>query len=135
MKRHIGAISLLVRDYDEAISFYLDKLGFHLIEDTNMGDGKRWILVAPRHSAETCILLAKASSPEQLSRVGNQTGGRVFLFFHVDNFQHEYEAMRSKGVHFLEEPRHESYGTVVIFEDPYGNKWDLIEMNPSIPPG
>jgi len=127
MKKHIGAISLLVRDYDEALSFYVDKLGFHLLEDSNMGNSKRWIRVAPHNSAQTCLLLAKAVSPEQLSRVGDQTGGRVFLFLHTDNFQRDYEAMKSKGVHFLEEPRDESYGTVVVFEDLYGNKWDLLE--------
>lgn len=130
MKRHIGAISLLVRDYDEAASFYVGKLGFKLIEDTDMGEGKRWIRVAPHDSADTCILLAKASSTEQLSRVGNQTGGRVFLFLHTDDFQRDYEAMRSKGIRFLEEPRHESYGTVAVFEDLYGNKWDLLETKP-----
>ncbi len=136
MKKYIGAISLLVRDYDEAISFYVDKLGFRLLEDTDMGAGKRWILIAPQDSAKTlrsnsgqaCLLLAKAVSPEQLSRVGDQTGGRVFLFLHTDSFQRDYEAMKSKGIRFLEEPRHETYGTVVVFEDLYGNKWDLLEM-------
>jgi len=128
MKINIGAISLLVRDYDEAVSFYVDKLGFCLLEDTDMGAGKRWILIAPQDSAETRLLLAKAVSPEQHSHVGNQTGGRVFLFLHTDDFQRDYEAMKSKGVRFLEEPRHESYGTVVVFEDLYGNKWDLLEM-------
>ena len=127
MKRHIGTISLLVRDYDEALSFYVDKLGFHLLEDTDMANGKRWVRVTPHDPADTCILLAKASSPEQLARVGDQTGGRVFLFLHTDNFQRDYEAMKSKGVRFLEAPRYESYGTVVVFEDLYGNKWDLLE--------
>lgn len=127
MKKSIGAISLLVQDYDEAISFYVNKLGFRLLEDTDMGAGKRWVLVAPRDSAECCLLLAKAASPEQLSRVGNQTGGRVFLFLHTDNFQRDHEAMKANGVRFLEEPRYESYGTVVVFEDLYGNKWDLLE--------
>jgi len=128
MKRYIGAISLLVHDYDEAISFYVDKLGFYLLEDTDMCNGKRWVRVATHDLAETCVLLAKATSPEQLSRVGNQTGGRVFLFLHTNNFQRDYEAMMSKGVRFLEEPRYESYGTVAVFEDLYGNKWDLLEM-------
>jgi len=136
MKQTIGAISLLVRDYDEAISFYVDKLGFTLIEDTDMGAGKRWILVAPpdspgalrSDSGQACLLLAKAVSPEQQSRIGNQTGGRVFLFLHTDNFQRDYESMKSDGVRFLEEPRNESYGMVVVFEDLYGNKWDLLEM-------
>jgi len=126
MKKNIGAISLLVRDYDEAIAFYVNKLGFHLVEDTDRGNGKRWILVAPHNSTETCLLLAKAASPEQLSHVGNQTGGRVFLFLHTDNFQRDYESMKANGVHFLEEPRNESYGMVVVFEDIYGNKWDLL---------
>lgn len=133
MNKHIGAISLLIRDYDEAISFYVDKLGFNLLEDTNMGNGKRWVRVAPHDSAEACLLLAKAASPEQLSRVGDQTGGRVFLFLHTDNFKRDYEAMMSNGVHFLEEPRHESYGTVAVFEDLCGNKWDLLEMKPQHP--
>jgi catechol 2,3-dioxygenase-like lactoylglutathione lyase family enzyme len=127
MKQTIGAISLLVRDYDEAIAFYVGKLGFHLIEDTDMGGGKRWVMAAPPGSSETRLLLAKAVTPEQASRVGNQTGGRVFLFLHTDDFWRDYEAMKSKGVRFLEEPRMEAYGTVAVFEDLYGNKWDLLE--------
>jgi len=128
MKQTIGAISLLVRDYDEAIAFYVGKLGFHLIEDTDMGGGKRWVMAAPPGSSETRLLLAKAVTTEQASRVGNQTGGRVFLFLHTDDFWRDYEAMKSKGVRFLEEPRMEAYGTVAVFEDLYGNKWDLLEM-------
>ena len=128
MKQIIGAISLLVRDYDEAIAFYTNKLNFNLIEDMDMGGGKRWVLVSPPGSSETRLLLAKAANPEQESRIGNQTGGRVFLFLHTDNFQRDYEAMKAKGVNFLEEPRYESYGTVVVFEDLYGNKWDLLEL-------
>ena len=130
MKQAIGAVSLLVQDYDEAISFYVDKLGFSLIEDTDMGGGKRWVTVAPPGSSETRLLLAKAVTPEQKSRVGNQTGGRVFLFLHTDDFWRDHEAMKSKGVRFLEEPRVETYGTVAVFEDLYGNKWDLLEMKP-----
>lgn len=130
MNQTIGAVSLLVRDYDEAIDFYVKKLGFTLIENTDRGNGKRWVTVSPRGSAGTLILLAKAASPDQESRVGNQTGGRVFLFLHTDNFQRDYEAMQAGGVRFLEEPRHESYGTVAVFEDLYGNKWDLLEINP-----
>lgn len=130
MKQAIGAVSLLVQDYDEAISFYVDKLGFSLIEDTDLGGGKRWVLVAPPGSTETCLLLAKAISPEQESRIGNQTGGRVFLFLHTDDFWRDHEAMKSKGIRFLEEPRVETYGTVAVFEDLYGNKWDLLEMKP-----
>ena len=128
MKQNIGAVSLLVRDYDEAISFYVDKLGFDLIEDTDMGGGKRWILVAPHDSTQAFLLLAKASSPEQLLHVGNQTGGRVFLFLHTDDFWRDYNRMKENGVHFLEEPRNEPYGMVVVFEDLYGNKWDLLQM-------
>ena len=127
MKQTIGAISLLVHNYDEAIGFYVGKLGFTLVEDIDMSEGKRWVTVAPPGSGETRLLLAKAVAPEQESRVGNQTGGRVFLFLHTDNFQRDYEAMQSKEIHFLENPRHESYGTVVVFEDLYGNKWDLLE--------
>jgi catechol 2,3-dioxygenase-like lactoylglutathione lyase family enzyme len=129
MKQTIGAISLLVRDYDEAISFYIGKLGFILIEDSDLGGGKRWVMVAPPGSGGTRLLLAKAVTTEQESRIGNQTGGRVFLFLHTGNFQRDYEAMKANGVQFLEEPRHESYGTVVVFEDLYGNKWDLLELN------
>lgn len=128
MNQTIGAVSLLVRDYDEAIAFYTCKLGFMLIEDTDMGGGKRWVMVAPPGSSETRLLLAKAVFPKQLSLVGNQTGGRVFLFLHTEDFQHDHEAMKAKGVRFLEEPRHEAYGTVAVFEDLYGNKWDLLEL-------
>jgi catechol 2,3-dioxygenase-like lactoylglutathione lyase family enzyme len=128
MNRSIGAVSLLVGDYDDAIAFYVGKLGFTLVEDTNMGNGKRWVLVAPKGSNGTSLLLAKAVTSEQASRIGNQTGGRVFLFLHTDDFQRDYEAMKSKGVRFLEEPRNETYGTVAVFEDLYGNKWDLLEM-------
>ena len=134
MKQKIGSVSLLVRDYDEAVSFYVDKLGFNLIEDTDMGNGKRWILVAPQNSTGACLLLAKASSPEQLLHVGNQTGGRVFLFLHTDDFWRDYNRMKENGVHFLEEPRNEPYGMVVVFEDLYGNKWDLLEMNTDLDP-
>jgi catechol 2,3-dioxygenase-like lactoylglutathione lyase family enzyme len=131
MKQSIGAISLLVRDYDEAISFYVGKLGFRLIEDTDMGGGKRWVTVTPPGFSETRLLLAKAGTPEQESHIGNQTGGRVFLFLHTDNFWRDYEAMKVNGIRFLEGPRNESYGTVVVFEDLYGNKWDLLEMKTS----
>jgi len=120
-----------VRDYAEAISFYTDKLRFNLVEDTNLGEGKRWVLVAPPGSTETCLLLAKATSPTQESRIGNQTGGRVFLFLHTDDFGRDYQNMKANGVRFLEEPRMESYGTVVVFEDLYGNKWDLLELKTS----
>lgn len=128
MRQTIGAMSLLVRDYDEAISFYVDRLHFKVMEDTDMGGGKRWITVAPPGSDETRLLLARAATPEQESRIGNQTGGRVFLFLHTDDFWRDYESMKARGVHFLEEPRNETYGTVIVFEDLYGNKWDLLEM-------
>jgi catechol 2,3-dioxygenase-like lactoylglutathione lyase family enzyme len=125
--QHLAAIALVVPDYDEAIDFYVGKLGFDLIEDTRLSDTKRWVLVAPPGSKETRLLLAKADGPEQKTRIGNQTGGRVFLFLHTDDFQRDYEAMRARGVRFLESPRQESYGTVAVFVDPYGNKWDLIQ--------
>jgi len=128
MKQHIGSVSLVVRDYDEAIEFYTHKLRFDLVEDRDMGEGKRWITVSPPGSAETCLLLAKASTPEQESRIGDQTGGRVFLFLHTDDFWRDYKDMQANGIHFLEEPRNEPYGTVVVFEDLYGNKWDLLEL-------
>ncbi len=129
MRQHIGSISLVVRDYDEAIAFYTRTLNFILLEDTDLGNGKRWVLVVPPGSSETCLLLAKAASPEQQEHIGNQTGGRVFLFLHSDDFWRDYEEMKSRGVIFIEEPRRESYGTVVIFQDLYGNKWDLLQLN------
>lgn len=127
MTQHLAAVSLIVHDYDEAIDFYVGKLGFDLIEDTRMSDTKRWVLVAPPGAREARLLLAKADSAEQRTRIGNQTGGRVFLFLHTDDFQRDYAAMRARGVRFLEQPRSESYGTVAVFADPYGNKWDLIQ--------
>ena len=128
MKQKIGYVALLVRRYDEAIEFFTKTLRFTLVEDTSLGDGKRWVLVAPPNSEESCLLLAKASTPEQESRVGNQTDGRVFLFLHTDDFWRDYEDMKIRGVKFREEPRQESYGTVAVFEDLYGNKWDLLEL-------
>jgi catechol 2,3-dioxygenase-like lactoylglutathione lyase family enzyme len=128
LKQKIGYVTLLVRDYDEAIAFYTRMLRFNLVEDTDLGDGKRWVLVAPPGSTETCLLLAKASSPHQENWVGDQTSGRVFLFLHTDNFWCDYQDMKSRGVVFTEEPRQEAYGMVVVFEDLYGNKWDLLEL-------
>jgi catechol 2,3-dioxygenase-like lactoylglutathione lyase family enzyme len=125
----IGSVTLVVRDYDEAIAFYVGALGFALVEDTDLGDGKRWVLVAPA-DGETTLLLAQASGAEQLARVGDQTGGRVALFLETDNFEVDHARMRTAGVRFLEEPRHEAYGTVAVFEDLYGNRWDLIEPRP-----
>ncbi len=130
MKQEIAHISLVVRDYDEAISFYTKKLNFHLIEDTYQPEqDKRWVVVAPPGSTGTSILLAQASKPEQEPFVGNQTGGRVFLFLNTDNFWRDYKDMVSKDVKFVREPKEEKYGTVAVFEDLYGNLWDLIERN------
>ena len=128
MPQHVGYIALLVRDYDEAISYFVEKLGFTVAEDTDLGGSKRWVLVAPPGSAETRLVLAKAVSADELRRVGNQTGGRVFLFLHTDDFWRDYQAYRSSGVPFREEPREEPYGIVAVFEDLYGNRWDLLEL-------
>ena len=128
MKQKIGAVALVVRDYDEAISFYTEKLGFTLVEDTPLGEGKRWVVVAPPGAEESRLVLAEAATPAQERCIGNQTGGRVFLFLHTDDFWRDYRAMKAHGVVFLEEPREEAYGTVVVFDDLYGNKWDLLEL-------
>ncbi len=127
MPQHLAAIALVVPDYDEAVGFYVGTLGFDLIEDTRLSPTKRWVLVAPPGSRETRLLLAKADNPEQKARIGNQAGGRVFLFLHTDDFARDYDAMRARGVRFLEQPRDETYGTVAVFVDPYGNKWDLVQ--------
>ncbi len=127
MHQFIGAISLVIPDYEAAIDFYVSTLRFSLVEDTDLGNGKRWVLVAPPGSGETRLLLAKADSPHQFRAVGNQTGGRVFLFLNTDNFNRDHAAYLEAGVQFLEPPRHEPYGTVAVFQDPFGNKWDLIE--------
>jgi catechol 2,3-dioxygenase-like lactoylglutathione lyase family enzyme len=126
--RHIAYVTLLVRDYDEAKAWYCDVLGFDLIEDTPLEDGKRWLLVAPCGPAGTYLLLATANTDEQEMRVGAQTGGRVFLFLQTDDFWKDFHAMRGKGVRFKENPRQESYGTVAVFEDLYGNLWDLVKL-------
>ena len=128
MPQKLGYIALVVREYDEAIAFYTTKLGFHLIEDTDLGNGKRWVLVRPPGSTGTDLLLARAVGPEQASRIGNQTGGRVFLFLHTDDLWRDYEGMTSRGVNFCRPPSEESYGTVAVFEDLYGNKWDLLQL-------
>jgi len=127
MRQTIGRIALLVRDYDEAIAYYTTCLGFALIEDTPLGDGKRWIVVAPPGGSGTALLLAKAATPEQAARVGDQAGGRVFLFLGTDDFWRDYHEMRARGVTFTEEPRQEAYGTVAVFVDLYGNRWDLLQ--------
>lgn len=127
MKQEIVGIALVVDDYDRAIAWYREKLDFDLVEDTPLGNGKRWVRVAPRGSEHFRLLLAKAANEEQKSRVGNQTGGRVFLFLHTDDALRDYRVWSERGVRFLEKPRQEAYGKVVVFEDLYGNKWDLIE--------
>jgi len=132
MKQKIASVALVVRDYDEAIAFYTQRLHFELVEDTPLGGGKRWVVVRPPGDGECSLLLAKAVNMEQESRVGNQTGGRVFLFLHTDDFQRDYESLRQQGVRFVELPRHEEYGTVAVFVDLYGNKWDLIERKMNI---
>jgi len=125
--KNIGLVSIVVRDYDEALDFYLNKLGFILREDTVLSDTKRWVVVAPDQQAGCSLLLAKAATAEQEAHIGNQTGGRVFLFLQTENFQRDYDAMLRNGVKFVREPKQEAYGTVAVFEDLYGNLWDLIE--------
>jgi catechol 2,3-dioxygenase-like lactoylglutathione lyase family enzyme len=126
LKQYIAHIALVVDDYDKAIEFYTQKLNFILIEDTPLNETKRWVLVAPAGS-QCKLLLAKASNEEQASRIGNQTGGRVFLFLHTDSFESDYSQMKSKGIEFVRLPSKEAYGTVAVFKDIYGNLWDLIE--------
>ena len=126
----IGQLALVVRDYDEAIHFYVDVLGFALIEDTVIpAQGKRWVTVAPRGSTGSRLLLARAADDVQASRIGNQTGGRVFLFLHTDDFWRDFHTYKSRGVIFVREPKAESYGTVAVFRDLYGNLWDLLQPN------
>ncbi len=130
MSQSIPYVSLLVRNYDEAIRFFVDALQFELKEDTALGGGKRWVVVAPRQSQGrqgAGLLLAQASGAEQMARIGDQTGGRVFLFLQTDNFEADYAHMQAHGVHFEEVPRHEAYGTVAVFRDLCGNKWDLLQ--------
>lgn len=132
MPQHLAALALVVRDYDEAIRFYVDTLGFTLVEDTDLAPaepGKRWVRVQPPGATETCFLLAKATTPEQVAAIGNQTGGRVFLFLHTDDFWRDYNAYSAGGVKWIREPSVQRYGTVAVFEDLYGNKWDLIGPN------
>ncbi len=130
MKQVISAVTVVVPDYDAAISFYVEVLGFDLIEDTALSESKRWVLVAPPGNRETKLLLAQAEGPAQSEMIGNQTGGRVFLFLSTDDFGRDFERYTTAGVRFLEVPRAEPYGTVAVFEDPLGNKWDLIEPKP-----
>ena len=126
MSQTIANVTLLVPDYDAGIAFFVDQLGFTLLEDTTLSETKRWVRVAPP-GAQTALLLAKADGDAQEAAIGQQTGGRVSFFLHTDNFARDYAAMRPKGVTFKEDPRHEAYGSVVVFEDPFGNLWDLIE--------
>ena len=128
MKQSLGLVSLVVRDYDEALSFFVAKLGFVLVEDTFVPEqSKRWVVVSPPGASESRLLLAQASSPEQESRVGQQTGGRVFLFLHTDDFWRDYEQYKAKGVEFVRPPKEEPYGVVAVFKDLYGNLWDLLQ--------
>jgi catechol 2,3-dioxygenase-like lactoylglutathione lyase family enzyme len=122
----IATVALVVRDYDEAIGFYRDRLGFDLVADTPLGPGKRWVVVAPKGGTAR-LLLAQAGDDEERSRIGNQTGGRVFLFLETDDFARDHARMLGAGVTFLEEPRHEPYGSVAVFQDLYGNRWDLLQ--------
>ncbi|WP_097870571.1 VOC family protein [Streptomyces sp. rh34] len=125
---HIALVTLVVRDYDEALAFYRDALGFELVEDTDRGDGTRWLVVRPHGSAPgTGLLLARAKDEVQSRAVGAQTGGRVGFFLHTEDFAADHARMTAAGVRFLEEPRHEAYGSVAVFEDLYGNRWDLLQ--------
>ncbi len=127
--RSIALLTFVVRDYDKAITFFTDALRFTVVEDTPLDADKRWVVVAPPESPGASLLLAKAATPEQLAHVGNQTGGRVFLFLHTNDFWDDYRHMQACGVRFAEEPREEPYGLVVAFFDLYGNKWDLVQPN------
>ena len=129
MKHSLAHVAIVVRDYDEAIAFYTDVLGFALVEDTPREPGKRWVVVAPRGSGSggASLLLARAATPEQERFIGNQSGGRVFLFLHTDDFARDHARLAKAGVRFVREPSREDYGTVAVFEDLYGNRWDLIE--------
>ncbi|HYC05390.1 MAG TPA: VOC family protein [Azospirillaceae bacterium] len=128
MPQSVATVSLLVRDYDEAIAYYRDRLGFELLEDTDLGGGKRWVVVAPPGGKGAALLLARAADERQLARVGDQAGGRVFLFLRTDDFAADHARFEAAGVRFLEAPRHEAYGSVAVFEDLYGNRWDLLQL-------
>ncbi|WP_201243565.1 VOC family protein [Rheinheimera salexigens] len=127
MQQSIANIALVIADYDDAIAFYTQKLQFKLVEDTDLGAGKRWVQLSPPNSTGANLLLAKASNEQQLQSVGNQAGGRVFLFLHTNDFWRDYEFMQQQGVEFTEQPRTEQYGTVAVFKDLYGTKWDLLQ--------
>lgn len=131
MHQYIAHLALVVDDYDEAIEFYTRKLNFKLLEDTVLSDTKRWVRVAPPGASECCLLLAKAANEAQRAAVGNQTGGRVFLFLYTNDFWRDYNQMLERGIHFVRPPKEEPYGTVAVFEDLYGNLWDLLEPSDS----
>jgi catechol 2,3-dioxygenase-like lactoylglutathione lyase family enzyme len=129
LKQIIAHIALVVRDYDEAIDFYVSRLGFELVEDTYQPEqDKRWVVVRPKGDGSASLLLARASTPHQETFIGNQAGGRVFLFLQTDDFQRDYAAMLEKGIRFIREPKQATYGTVAVFEDLYGNRWDLVQF-------
>lgn len=127
MAQMLSAVTLLVPDYDAALAYYVGVMGFELVDDSKISETKRWVLVRPPGAKETCLLLAKADDETQTASIGNQTGGRVFLFLATDDFARDHAALVARGVIFLEEPRHEDYGTVAVFRDVFGNLWDLIE--------
>ena len=129
MHQRIAHIALVVRDYDEAIQFYTQQLDFQLLEDTTLSPDKRWVLIAPPGAKECCLLLAKAANEQQAASIGNQAGGRVFLFLFTDDFWRDYNKMLESGIHFVRPPKQEEYGLVAVFEDLYGNLWDLLEPN------
>ncbi len=127
MNQRIAHIALVVKDYDEAIQFYTKKLDFDLLEDTTLSEEKRWVIVAPKGAKECSLLLAKAANDEQLKSVGNQSGGRVFLFLFTDDFKSDYNKLKNRNINFVRPPQEYDYGTVAVFEDLYGNMWDLLE--------
>lgn len=130
MNQSLGLVSLVVRDYDEALDFFVGKLGFLLVEDTYVPEqDKRWVVVKPKGSSGACLLLAQASTPEQRQAVGHQTGGRVFLFLYTDDFWRDYENYKARGVEFIRPPEEQPHGTVAVFQDLYGNAWDLMQPN------
>ena len=127
MKQYLAHVALVVDDYDKAIEFYTHKLNFELVEDTRLTELKRWVLIKPKNSSESALLLAKAANAEQAKAIGNQSGGRVFLFLSTDDFERDYKALKEKGIEFVRAPSKEAYGTVAVFKDLYGNLWDLIQ--------
>jgi catechol 2,3-dioxygenase-like lactoylglutathione lyase family enzyme len=133
MNQRLGLVALVVRDYDEALAFFVGTLGFTLVEDRDVPEqAKRWVVIAPPGSGGAHVLLARASSPLQETRIGDQTGGRVFLFLYTDDFWRDYNAYTAKGVTFVRPPSEEPYGTVAVFVDLYGNRWDLVQLTPAV---